>query len=1312
MTNSHNKDLSAACSDFAIITQTQISEPKPRIGFFVLRHLEAIVARNHPAIDEELHKKFPSASSWQQFFREIDADINFDLNRKPIYLKDYPPTKDDQTSLSRIQTNILSKWRDWEKAEAHPKLAWACYFWAHSCSDAELRNAAQRIDIDLIGKRFESAFGEPVPIDANSASALLEKTEIQKRSKAGQRKPLPFEKPQYVSEELAFKENPANAAWLNPHNHYSIPLVGRERETNLLDEFMTSSEPFKIAALVGPSGAGKTRLVSERSRQYFEGDKSGIWDAGLAKNTDAHLWNADNWKPSRNTLIVVDYTYSFASVIGLLIDRFKNKAPHKIRLLVLDHVLPERLHEDIAWRQGVPDLKFREGREELFFRHWPIHLRPADDDPAFLSDVIAAAADPYSSVKRFNRNSPRVVAATDALMSTSEQTEAATSHEKLRTRNAVRHPLFAALVGQLIYKDRDEELVGMSRRDLVGHYFSSARRLPWLYNSEDSNLGYWAGLYVSVATLVRGLSLNGIHEFHDNYLDEYKPRPIGENFENIMFLCGRIVSSSDAETIKPFEPDILGESFLSKFLSKHRGDNDLRTLGALLETSCRPDTEQDNVNAFLGTIQRLVRNLINDDQDLHDVKEAWNSLHRFLNPSLFQAGGEIRQAVSIALGDIIKQRREAGHQDMMAAYALNIDAADLVIASENGKHIAAVRTTVHAVDCLLASDQLSQKAAGNYALVADNFKNKSEKGWLTSMVATVEGCAHALQYFKRELNEDINANNDDGWTIIMMAAFYNRCSIIEWLINSGAVADLTYVAGQQTAFHIACKMGHLEAAKTLKQHGADIHSVDQYGQNAAIFASQNGHLAVLKWLRSQNVDIHKTNNNGESALIHASYCGHIALIKWLNDEGIDMHAVDRRVQNAITAAAAGGKLECIKWLRGQGVKIQPKNIYRSAYTCTVSAAILGGHIDVLKWLHDQDEELFATEQDAADAVWEACKGGNLVVLGWLEGLNISVNPNGEFPSGLVLEICERGHLEVLQWLYTQGADIHEQDNYGNAVCHACSGGKLDVLKWLHAQEVDLHVVSFMYENAAMYASSGGNLEVLKWLHSKGVDIHFYSRFAGNAAIAASKEGHLHVLKWLYDQQVDIHVENELGYNTAIYASAGGHFSALKWLHAKNVNIHRVEVPYVRDPVLLASQRGHLAVLNWLHENGAEIHSTDDYGNNAVLLASKGGHVNTLKWLYSNGVDIHAKNDERQNAVMLATESGRLAVLELLLEWGVDFNARARKGFNVVTAARRGGHPHIIKWLRDKSIDVDLMWREPNIFEIILIKCLRRLRRQG
>ena len=107
------------------------------------------------------------------------------------------------------------------------------------------------------------------------------------------------------------------------------------------------------------------------------------------------------------------------------------------------------------------------------------------------------------------------------------------------------------------------------------------------------------------------------------------PEPVRAEFSRqdlhptLVALCNRIVSSTDKRTVKPFEPDILGEAFFLRFLERFEDSPEvMQTLIAMLASGDSEEQQVRAANSFLETMQRLVRNLINDDQQLDAVKAS------------------------------------------------------------------------------------------------------------------------------------------------------------------------------------------------------------------------------------------------------------------------------------------------------------------------------------------------------------------------------------------------------------------------------------------------------------------------------------------------------------------------------------------------------------------------------------------------------------------------------------------------------------------------------------------------------------------
>lgn len=868
-------------------------------------------------------------------------------------------------------------------------------------------------------------------------------------------KPAPLEAPKYVSREQAFTADKfSSAVWLNPHNHYSLPLCGRENELVLLDKFIKSKEPFKIAALVAPSGAGKTRLISEWAKPYIVGDMSDEWDAGFVESPNADLWSEENWQPSKNTLIIIDYTYNYADVIGAIWKRFEQGAPFDVRLLVIDHVLPEKLHQDTAFRKGVPSLGFLEAKRELFFETWPIALHPISNRHGFLREIIAAAADPFTEderAKRYKPESPEITSAADALMEIGAVEEASATPDQIKRRDTVRHPLFAALFGQMIHQNPKSDFSGMTRRDLVGHYFENERRLPWSDASQNPTVGFWVGFYVSAATLLRGVANNDILDFHDDPPKTTEPVLEGKDFKRLRDICGRFVSSEDQLAIKPFEPDILGETFVLKFLSEKQTGTDYRALASFLSLCCQSGRFEDPVGSFLETMKRLVRNLVNDDQELDEVREAWSVLERFLDPKWFPVATEIREAVSIALGNLVKQRREVRSSKLLLSYAVNIDTTDLAQAACGMRWRTSSVSAVHAVECLLYGDGLDKTKSEELLRVLAIFRSRSSENQTALLLAVSEGCLNASKFFYEALNESFDSADDFGRSAITEAARIGNVKIIEWLCAEGATIDFTRTSRASTAFLIACSENNLGAAQTLKKNGSNFHVRNVQGENAAICASAGGALEVLQWLHAENADLEATDRFGANSAMHASKGGYLELLQWLHAKEIDIHATALNGDNA------------------------------AIYACK------NGHIHVLDWLSKMEVDIHVTASDGMNAALWATVWGRLDALKWLHARGVNIHALSRYRKSGAMYAALLGHLEVMRWLYKKEVDIHQLDALGrNAAMWAASAGQLSVLQWLHRREADLSLLDSRGMSITDLAKKEKQKEVIRWLAEIGI----------------------------------------------------------------------------------------------------------------------------------------------------------------------------------------------------------------------------------
>ena len=134
----------------------------------------------------------------------------------------------------------------------------------------------------------------------------------------------------------------------------------------------------------------------------------------------------------------------------------------------------------------------------------------------------------------------------------------------------------------------------------------------------------------------------------------------------------------------------------------------------------------------------------------------------------------------------------------------------------------------------------------------------------------------ALNYGHKEIAEilikngaNVNAKTSDGWTALMNASHEGDKEIVELLIQNGADINAENNDGW-TALMSASTRNHKEIVKLLIQNGVNINARDYYGETALINTSERGYGEIVELLIQHGADIDIENNKGETALMLAS----------------------------------------------------------------------------------------------------------------------------------------------------------------------------------------------------------------------------------------------------------------------------------------------------------------------------------------------------------------------------------------------------------------------------------------------------------
>lgn len=285
-----------------------------------------------------------------------------------------------------------------------------------------------------------------------------------------------------------------------------------------------------------------------------------------------------------------------------------------------------------------------------------------------------------------------------------------------------------------------------------------------------------------------------------------------------------------------------------------------------------------------------------------------------------------------------------------------------------------------------------------------------------------------------EKGADINLQDKNGYTPLMIASNFGHIDIVTLLIKNGADVKIQAINGE-TALSLAEKKGHekiinflkdiadgktnkadsqpakpenTEGDKTLlkapdkkakaltpeKQaeineqmikaardgyteeviefikQGANLNYQDEDSNTALFFAINQNLKELTDFLITGDADLNLKNKAGMTALLYAAKIGNAPLYEKLISRGADAKAADNEGRSVIIYAVISAKIEMVKALAEKGADLKAKD---NKGDTLVHYSIKGGKSEISKYLIEKGADINSGNNDGYPALYYAVK---------------------------------------------------------------------------------------------------------------------------------------------------------------------------------------------------------------------------------------------------------------------------------------------------------------------------------------------------
>lgn len=582
---------------------------------------------------------------------------------------------------------------------------------------------------------------------------------------------------------------------------------------------------------------------------------------------------------------------------------------------------------------------------------------------------------------------------------------------------------------------------------------------------------------------------------------------------------------------------------------------------------------------------------------------------------------------------------------------------------------------------------------------------------------------------------DINSPDEDGNTVLHLAAQINDTDLISYFIFKGADTELKNFESE-TPLHVAINNGCVDAARTLYTLGSNIFARNKDGITALDLGLLENDSYYDIFINTKSGEIRDTEGK---SIVHyfvqtknlrgIEYCVQKKLpISVKDDNGktpLDYAFDDINNDISIHIAAElimGGADEVETDFAYFQTALASRNLntrFDDNQTPLHISSIFG-HTAITKYLLENGANTSSQDSSGSTPLHESVRYGNIENTKLLLSAGANVNAKDNLGKTPIMIIIPNDKIfETYSLLLSYKADITQKDMYGDTILHTAAMMNIDsasielllknkvdidarnkegvtpleiavqkndilIAKLLTANKANIHTKDTNGNSPLILALNSSNELLEAILNKSNIDLQDSE---GNTPlhIALLNNSNLSKIQYIVSFMDDVNTRNRDGNSALFITILKNRQKVGEILLSKNADIFSTNINN-NSPLRLALKHGG-TIQDWLITSNT-INATDGSGNTPLHYATEWQYKDAIISLLSKGANVNAKNANGEIPLFNAVKTNNPDIIKLIIDGGASVNTRDNLGSTLLHMAVRWDALSSIQTLIEQGININ------------------------